>query len=465
MGLFSSKGYNNKDMYRFIEEELMKWRRAEKPNPVLLRGARQVGKTYVIEKFAIENFDEYIYINFEFNFEYKNIFSDPDPQKIGNKIFQEFGKKLINQKTLVFLDEVQDCPEAIIAMRYFFEKNPGLHIIATGSLLEFLLNSGEISIPVGRIDFLFLGPLTFYEFLIERYNGSKDIVNEIKLMDLNKPLDDFSHNKLLDEVKKYFYLGGMPAVLNQYFLKEKELGERSEAIDKELSKILYSYKKDFGKYSNLAMHKYLESVFINSVKQIGEKFKYSKIDKELNSQEIKKAYELLVDVGVLLKIRKASAAGLPLEANSSEKHFKTLFLDVGLACKLLGSDSEIINEILNSESFHSLAQGAITEQFVGQELLSLKPYYEEPKLYYWEREAKNSSAEIDYLIAYKGRIWPIEVKSGKTGRLKSLHLLLEEYKIPFGIRICQKKLEFDNNVLSVPFYAIAEIPRLIKQLS
>lgn len=450
-------------MYRFIENELKKWRESKKPNPILLRGARQVGKTYIVEKFGTENFEEYIYINFEFNSEYKQIFSNPDPQKIANKIFQEFGKKLVVHKTLLFLDEIQDCPEAIIAMRYFYENYPGLHIIGAGSLLEFLLNSGKISIPVGRIDFLFLYPLTFYEFLIAKYNGNTNILTEIKAMNLLNPLDDFTHKKLLSEVKKYFYLGGMPAVLNQYFTEEDQLGEKPESVDKELGKIIYSYKKDFGKYANLAIHKYLDSVFVNSVKQIGEKFKYSKVDKEMNSQEIKRAYELLLDVGVLMKIKRASAAGLPLEASASGKHFKTIYLDVGLACKLLGTDREIIAEILSDQDLNSLAQGAISEQFVGQELLNLKPVYEETKLYYWERDAKSSSAEVDYLISHKGKLYPIEVKSGTTGRLKSMHLLMGEYEIPFGIRISQKKLEFENKILTVPFYAIQEIPRLINE--
>ena len=451
-------------MYRFIEKSLKKWQESEKPNPILLRGARQVGKTYIVEKFAKENFSNYIYINFEFESHLKNIFTDLDPEKISARIFQELKQKLIPGQTLVFLDEIQECPEAILAMRYFYEKMPGLHIIGAGSLLEFLLNSGKISIPVGRIDFFFLGPMSFYEFLLASYNSDETILKQIQSLSLIHEHDEFFHHSLLKQVKKYFYIGGMPAVIDKYLNTQSNLVEKSELINHELAKIIYSYKKDFGKYANLAKQKYLEAVFTKASRQIAEKFVYSQIDRELSSKEIKNAYELLLEALLMHKVSRASAAGLPLEAYSSAKHFKNIYLDIGLAAKILGTDQNIIDTALNEDDFHSIAEGQLAEQFVGQELLVRQPFYEEAKIYYWARDVINSSAEVDYLINHNLQIYPIEVKAGVSGKLKSLRMFLQEYKVPFGIRISTRRLAYSDGILDVPFYAIQELPRFINEI-
>ncbi len=451
-------------MYRFIEKSLKNWQESKKPNPILLRGARQVGKTYIIEKFAKENFSNYIYINFEFEAHLKNIFIDLDPEKISTRIFQELKQKLIPGQTLVFLDEIQECPEAILAMRYFYERMPGLHIIGAGSLLEFLLNSGKISIPVGRIDFLFLGPMSFCEFLLANYSNDPTILNQIKSLSLLAKHDEFFHNNLLKQVKKYFYVGGMPAVVDKYLNTQSGLVDQAELINQELAKIIYSYRKDFGKYANLAKQKYLEAVFIKASKQIAEKFVYSQIDKELSSKELKVAYELLLEALVMHKVSRTSAAGLPLEAYASAKHFKNIYLDIGIAAKILGTDQNILDTALKEDDFHSIAQGPLTEQFVGQELLVRQPFYEEAKIYYWARDVINSSAEVDYVINHNLQIYPIEVKAGVSGKLKSLRMFLEEYKAPFGIRISTRRLAYSDGILDVPLYAIQEIPRFIDEL-
>ncbi len=438
-------------MFRFAEIELNKWRKNTRPQPLMLRGARQVGKTYLIETFAQANFKNYVYINFEYKPEYKKIFIDNDPRKILERIFQLTGIKITIGDSIIFLDEVQDCPEAITAMRYFYEQMPGLHVVAAGSLLEFLLNSGRISIPVGRVEFLFLKPMSFYEYLIAKHQGDRGLVEQIQNADLASPLDDFSHELLLREIEEYAALGGMPAVVEQYLANPTDLIERQEQVNKTLSAIIYGYRKDFGKYANFAKHKYLEAVFTHAAMQAGKKFMYARVDPELDAQEIKKAYELLVQANIFYQIKRTSVQEPALAANASNKFFKSLFLDVGIMAKIMDFNP----------SQRSTVNGAVAEQLVGQELLAKQALYEEPQLYYWARETSSSSAEVDFLSKIAGQTVPIEVKAGKQGGLKSLKIVMAENKIKTGIKISSKPLTYDGQILSVPFYAIAEIDRLL----
>lgn len=455
-------------MYRFIEKELKKWSLEAKPHPLMLRGARQVGKSYLVENFAKKNFNEFININFDLEPETKKIFEDLSPHKILEKIQAKLGVKITIGKTLIFLDEIQECHQAIKSLRYFYEKIPGLHIISAGSLLDFALESGEFSMPVGRMHFLFMHPMSFHEYIYQRDKGDSLLLKQIKELSLTSAIDDFTHQILLDEVKRYNILGGMPEVIEKYFTKTSDLN-LVEAYSKIQSSILLNYREDFHKYSTEAKYKYLERVFKSVPKLVGKKFKYSNIDrdgdlKKDESKALKEATLLLSKANIINYVKCTSMAGLPFDAEASDRNFKAIFLDTGLMIKALGSNTDILEEVLNAKDFHSIASGAIAEQFVGQELLAALPCYEEPKLYYWAREDSNSSAEVDYLINIGTRIFPIEVKAGKTGRLTSLNMAVEKYKLPFGIRISQKKLELENRVLSVPFYAIPEIPRLVKSL-
>lgn len=448
-------------MQRLVEKELNKWRQEKEPKPIIFRGARQVGKTYLVRKFA-EQFGNFVEINFELKPELQKIFVSLEPQEIIEAIYRETREKVILGKTLIFLDEIQNCPQAIKALRYFYEMMPGLHVIAAGSLLDFVLDSSDISVPVGRVKYLFIQALSFEEYLLNKFSDDDSLFKSIKSLNLESPLKDGVHEFLLKEVKHYSLLGGMPGIVKEFISSSTIDSERLAELQ---SEILLSYREDFGKYSNLAQHKYLETVFAGIPRLIGEKFKYSTLNKEMRAKDLRAALDLLSKAGLAHIIERTSASGLPFAATASQKNFKVIFNDIGLTQKLLGNTVEIINQALNNSDFHSIAAGKIAEAFVGQELLGLLAHYEERKLYYWEREQRNSSAEVDYLIAIDAKIYPIEVKAGKTGRLRSLHILMKEYNLKLGIRISEKKLGLDDGILSVPFYAITEIPRIIRELS
>lgn len=443
-------------MYRFFEEELHRWKAQNKPIPLLFRGARQVGKSYSIEKFARANFENSVTINFEMEPHYANCFKNLNPKNILEEIAIRKSQNIIARKSLLFLDEVQSCPQAIVALRYFYEEMPGLHVIAAGSLLDFSMQSGQISIPVGRVQYVFVQPLSFYEFLMA--SGNQGFLSWIKNLSLNVHTTTNIHNELIDKVKKYFIFGGMPNVLNKYLIENDVVG----AISMQ-SSIVNAYREDFGKYAKLAQHKYLNSVFYSIPHMLGQKVKFSKIDPDFKSRDLKDALELLIKAGIITKVKRTSGAGLPLGAESSEKHFKSIFLDIGLAQNILGIDQGVINQVMNARDFDSIAAGALAEQFVGQELLAHKSYYQERELYFWENTAAGSSAELDFLVSYAGKVFPVEVKSGATGRLKSLGSFMDKYKPPFGIKISQEELNFNGKILSIPLYAISEIHKLMEE--
>lgn len=437
-------------MYRLVEKELCQWQKKPHPHPLLLRGARQVGKSYIVEKFAKEKFKNFVMINFEFQPHLKKIFDTLDPQKIIEKINSEYTTNINPGETLLFLDEIQECPQAILALRYFYEKIPGLHVIGAGSLLDFTLRSGDFSVPVGRVHYLFLGPLSFKEYLMAR--DKQALLEYLGSLDLDLEPDDFYHQSLIEELRNYSLLGGMPEVVNTFIQ-----GEDLSQIVKTLSAIVVNYRDDFGKYASRAKHKHLERLLYEVPKSISHKFKYVNIDPEAQSRDLKEAFDLLINAGVMYKVKRTNGQGLPFEAGASEKHFKALFLDIGLMQNILG----IKKEIMGAENFISVASGALAEQFVGQELLAYQEFYLPKSIYYWARE-QSGSAEVDYMLSHGSEQIPVEVKAGLTGRLRSLRYFIEHYQCPFGLRFSQKKeVYFEDKVLSLPLYAVCELERII----
>jgi uncharacterized protein len=441
-------------MRRKIEEELKIWKDSKKPKPLLLRGARQVGKTFTVEKFGKESFENLIVINFEEDASFISIFENElDPEKILQKIKLRFKKEIQCSTTLIFLDEIQLCPRAIQAMRFFYEKLPGLHIIGAGSLLEFALRSGEISIPVGRVKYLFMRPLSFEEFLEVRNNyQALEFINKLSLKD---PLDDQIHEELLKEFRLYALIGGMPGLVQEYLDTEDIFSVGQEQID-----LMNTYKDDFSKYSKNKENFYMNILLKKLPSLLGTKFKYSKIDPEIRTEYLKEAVFLLEKSQLIHRIRRASGAGLPFESHSSEKDFKLIFLDIGIANSFL----DLFKDLTESENLENLASGALAEQIVGQELAAYQSPYKKSELYYWERDGKESSAEVDYLFSYLGQIYGIEVKAGKTGKLKSLYQFIKKYNSAFGIRISSQRLGFERDILSVPFYGIKVLGTLIGEL-
>ena len=428
---------------RKIYRELEIWRKEVVRKPLLIRGARQVGKSYIVEEFGKAEFSNYITLNFERNPEFKDIFSSIDPQDIIEKISLFTGKRLQIGKTLIFLDEIQECPQAILALRYFFEEIPELHIIGAGSLLEFALQTKGFKMPVGRIQYLYMHPLSFSEFLNAL---GEDVLNEYISIPGNLPkISEGLHDKLIGLIRKYFVIGGMPAVVNEY-INSRDIFK----CQKIQRSIIDTYTDDFGKYSNKSKLPYLQKVFYTSVSMVGEKFVYAKVDKQIKSRELKDAVELLETAGVLNRIKRTNGAGLPLEANVNPGFFKMLFLDVGLLHNMSG----IYGESFLATDLATIFKGRVAEQFVGQELLVSQNPYQKPSLYYWAREAKNSNAEIDYLFEHNGEIIPVEVKSGISGRMKSMIMFMEQFESKTGVKISQAQYTVKDKITSLPFYAI-----------
>lgn len=446
-------------MRRDAEKELVLWKNQEDRYPLLVRGARQVGKSYLVETFAKENFHTSVTVNFEFQPQLKECFTTLNPLEIITRLQLMLGIQIDEENTLVFLDEIQECPQAITSLRYFKEKMPRLPVIGAGSLLEFALQSSRFKMPVGRIHFLYLEPLSFSEFLDA--SGNQQLRQYLAKVKISDRIEDAIHEKLLELLRSYLIVGGMPAVLIAY------LGNKNiSACQNIQTGLLQTFRGDFGKYAKTAQHKYLQKVFDAAPRLVGQRIKYVNIDAEVKSRDLRNALELLTMAGIIYPIYLSKASGVPLGAQIDERKLKLNFLDIGLMQNACGLQTQISFE----RDFMQINSGAVAEQFVGQELRAHGNKHQPSRLFFWAREKKGSQAEVDYVISIGSEIFPVEVKAGKTGRLKSLKLFLEEKKaVPtgrqaeIGIRISQEKLSFYDRILSLPIYMVEQLPRLVQE--
>ncbi len=440
-------------MHRDIENELILWKTQKEHYPLIIRGARQVGKSYLVETFGKAHFQNNVVVNLEFQPQLKNCFKSLDPSEIINKLQLLLGVQIREDNTLLFLDEIQECPQAIMALRYFKEKMPKLAVIAAGSLLEFVMRNPDFKMPVGRVQFLYLEPMSFSEYLDATGNQNlKKFLTDVKLTD---SIDDVIHKKLLELLRIYIIVGGMPAVLNEY-LSSKDL-MNCQRIQ---TALLQTYRSDFGKYAKISQHKYLQKVFDTAPLMVGQRIKYSNIDPDTRSRDLKNALSLLTLAGIVRPIYLTKASGLPLGAQINEQKFKLNFLDVGLMQNSCGLQGRLSIE----EDFMQINAGSVAEQFVGQELTAYSDRHQQVNLYFWAREKKGSMAEVDYVINIGSDIFPVEVKSGKEGRLKSLRMFIEEKKSKLGIRLSQDRLSYYDKILSIPLYMVEQIPRVVESL-
>ncbi len=431
---------------RLIDKELIAWKNSKDCKPLLVRGARQVGKTQSIRNLG-KQFENFIEINFDSDKQIHTIFEgNLTASEISENISAIYNIPVILGKTLIFFDEIQSCIPAIQSLRYFYEQMPGLHIVAAGSLLEFAL--AEIpSYGVGRIRSLFMYPFSFDEFLIA--------FNEDKLLEIRQksnpqnPLNSAIHEKLLKYLRKFLVLGGMPEVVSNY-LQNNDL-QQSFLI---LNDLKNSYFDDFAKYKKIVSAKRITDVFNSVVMQTVAKFVYSKTQSEDNHKQIKEALELLILAGIVIPVIHTSANGLPLGAEIDYKKRKMLLLDTGLFLNILNLN---IGEIILTDDFNTINKGSLTEMFVGLELLKYYSPYQKNTLYYWHREARNSNAEVDYLISKQNEIIPIEVKSGKKGSMQSMNLFLETKNQAKGIRISAENFSFYDKIEVYPLYAIENL--------
>ena len=340
-----------------------------------------------------------------------------------------------------------------MALRYFKEKLPGLHVIGAGSLLEFVLKKEELRMPVGRVHYRYLKPMTLQEFI--KAQKADPLLEALQEASIDNPPHPAVHAAGLKAVRDYIAIGGIPEVVRT-FLEQKDLQECQNIQ----TSLLKTYRDDFGKYARSKLFTHIHSIFPRIPGLVAQWFKYNKAAPGLDPRTIRSSLELLSDAGLITPIHATEAVGVPLATHVNPKKFKLLFIDVGL----LNRAGRLDLESLLNDDLMLINRGIVVEQFAGQELLSLTDSQEPGNLYFWVREKTGSSAELDYVINIGGEIIPIEVKSGATGRLRSLRIFMEERRRPIGVQISTAPLHFQNGILSLPLYLISELPRILKSI-
>ena len=434
---------------RKIDDVLLTWQRSSSRKPLLIRGARQVGKSTAVRNLS-KQFDYFIEINFDEQPEYQNLFANTSD--IGDLIEQLAiitQTEIIEGRTLVFLDEIQASLPAISKLRYFYEKKPNLHVIAAGSLLEFALSELP-SFGVGRVRSLFMYPFSFIEFLGAL--NEKPLASMIQQSNSESPIHTIFHEKLKIYFKKFLIIGGMPQAVQTYVAK----GDLLE-VQRILDDLIIAIQADFVKYKRQIPPTNIKSVFESIVKQVGTKFKYSNDLTSLTNPMIKQVIDLLEMAGLVYQVTHSSSNGIPLGAEANPKKIKLLIFDTGIYQRILGLD---VASLLLKDDIEVINKGNIAELFVGLELLKSNDAYEKTALYYWHREAKNSQAEVDYVIQNQDFILPVEVKAGTKGAMQSMHLFMDEKKSRYGLRLSLENFTEYEKVKVLPLYAVSNINTL-----
>jgi len=451
---------------RTTEEELVEWKDRAGRKPLIVRGARQVGKTYLVEAFGKEHFSSLLTVNLEQKEDLHSLFDRMEATQIVQELSLYFNQPIEPGRTLLFLDEIQACPKAIACLRYFHEEIPDLHVIAAGSLLDFALREFRHSMPVGRIEYLHLYPMSFQEFLLAM--GEDAVAKLLSAYHVGDELGDAVHRKLRDLLRTYFFVGGMPSAVAAY-VERRDLLE----VQRVLAFVATTLQDDFAKYGTRAQQRNMRHVLRYVPRNIGRKLRYVNISREVRSADLRTALELLELSRIVTLVRHTSGNGIPLGAEASESHFKPLLMDIGLCNSLCGLSLPDASELL------TVQEGGLAEQFVGQELLSSAPAFQEQPLFYWHREQKNANAEVDYLRAHEDQIVPVEVRAGSSGSLKSLHVFLAEKKRDFAARLNMDKPSIGSftaaiggkdgtcnlaySLLSLPLYLAGQLSRLLRE--
>jgi predicted AAA+ superfamily ATPase len=434
---------------RKIDDVLLTWQRSSSRKPLLIRGARQVGKSTAVRNLS-KQFDYFIEINFDEQPEYQNLFANTSD--IGDLIEQLAiitQTEIIEGRTLVFLDEIQASLPAISKLRYFYEKKPNLHVIAAGSLLEFALSELP-SFGVGRVRSLFMYPFSFIEFLGAL--NEKPLASMIQQSNSQSPINPIFHEKLKIYFKKFLIIGGMPQAVQTYVAN----GDLLE-VQRILDDLIIAIQADFVKYKRQIPPTNIKSVFESIVKQVGTKFKYSNELTSLTNPMIKQVIDLLEMAGLVYQVTHSSSNGIPLGAEANPKKIKLLIFDTGIYQRILGLD---VASLLLKDDIEVINKGNIAELFVGLELLKSNDAYEKTALYYWHREAKNSQAEVDYVIQNQDFILPVEVKAGTKGAMQSMYLFMDEKKSRYGLRLSLENFTEYEKVKVLPLYAVSNINTL-----
>jgi predicted AAA+ superfamily ATPase len=427
-----------------------------------------VGKSTLVRQFAESQGLVLHEVNLERHLTLVSLFETHNVKGILRELEFICGKGTINVPgSLLFLDEIQAVPVALATLRYLYEDCPELPVVAAGSLLEFALASHSFSMPVGRIEYLFMGPVSFEEFL-----GALKEDRLLALLREYEPDDLFprsAHSKLLERQREYLLLGGMPEAVQRYLESE----DLNEAFQVQTS-VVETYRDDFSKYAREAELLRIHKVFDYVPLAAGDKFKYSNVDPHAQARDVRKAVDLLAKAGVITLVFHTDASGIPLRATQNERVFKAFFLDCGLMNRMCG-----VSRISSSEMTQAkfINEGRMAEQFIAQQLLYSGKADERPTLNYWLREARAGNAEVDFVIQLGSQIIPVEVKAGKSGTLKSLQQFVCQKSVPLGVRfdlntpsfqhvshttkLRSKSVGTEFDLISLPLYLVEQLPRIV----
>ena len=428
-------------MKRYAIKQLIRWKESQDRKPLIIRGARQVGKTWLMQEFGKTQYKKTIYINFENNDLMCEHFSkDLDTQRIINGLELEYSA-IDAQNTLIILDEIQECPKALTALKYFYENNPEYHIVAAGSLLGVALHE-NISFPVGKVDFLDLYPLSFLEFLEALgENSFAELLNNQN----SENIKTFK-TKYIEWLKQYYFVGGMPEAVNN-FIKNKDY----KKVRKIQENILDAYRNDFSKHisstGKLKIDLLWDSI-PNQLTQESKKFVYKKIKQGARAEEFEEALAWLMNCGLVYKINRITKPALPIKAYEDTKAFKLFVLDVGLLCALSKLPARTLIE---GDKIFTEFNGALAEQYVLQQLKTL----EDMEVAYWI--SKSGNAEIDFIIQTDGYVIPVKVKANTNIQAKSLKTYREKFQPEKSIRTSLADFEINNGLYNIPLFMIGKI--------
>ncbi|MBR6066000.1 MAG: ATP-binding protein [Paludibacteraceae bacterium] len=449
---------------RIIDVALLEWSKRSSHKPLLLRGARQVGKSTAVRHLG-EQFDTFIEINFDKQKTFHALFEgDLDVHRIASQIANLMGKTVEPGKTLLFFDEIQACPNAILSLRFFNEDYPELHVIAAGSLLEFAL-ADLPTFGVGRLHSLFMFPMSFDEFLSA--TGHAGLILERKKASPTQPLNPVFHDQLIRQFRNYIMIGGLPEVV----CKWDETGDYLQCQELQ-DQLVVSYEDDFAKYQKKVNPELLRRVLRSAAVQITNKFIYSQASSD-KAEKVREALNLLTMAGLLIPVTRTDANGLPLGSEADYTYQKMLLFDSGILLRLLnlslGSIQQISEEILTATETDLVNKGKISEMIAGLEIIKHMPNTLRHEMFYWVRMEKNSQAEVDYIEPYNGHILPIEIKAGTQGGMKSLWHFMRAKNLPYTIRCSLENFgQFDyidkeaegttRHADIYPLYGIAQMP-------
>lgn len=436
---------------RHIDKYLEDWKISSNRKPLLVRGARQVGKSSAVRHLG-EGFKYFIEINLERQGNIKALFGDNlDIKKLCSQLSAIYNTPIIPGETLLFIDEIQESQRAISSLRYFYEDYPELHVVAAGSLLEFTLKELP-SFGVGRIRSMYMYPFSFDEFL-EAQGLSMQVEYKRDEADCEHPLPMPLHEEMISQLRSFYLVGGMPEAI-RIWVDTNDYNECATVHNDILDTYLDDFKKYKTRISPLLLSQTLKSVAL----QAGEKFIYTQVSDNVNGTTVKEALALLTLAGLIAPVTHTAANGIPLGAEINPKFRKYLFLDIGLMQSLLGIQPA---DILIANETDFINKGGLSEMFAGLELIKYADYLKKTELYYWQRMERNAQAEVDYVISRKGKIYPIEVKANYSGSMQSMYKFLELKGCEYGIRTSLEPFSSYEKVKVIPLYALSNIERCI----